>query len=215
MRHGTSRNLQPLTQALVDDIDGVLVVLCSATAAADVRQTLASWMRQDLHAVYRGAMSRPVARPADMPALYATLRRALAVLGRIGVQGQIVSQDELAIYSTLFETHDQASLAVVSRRDHRPADCSRPPSRLGAGGHAAGLLRLQPERQDHGAAPGDPREHRAATAGHDRRPDRSLGPGVARARDPHRRAAVEPGPTVETWAPRARRASAQGFSRWP
>ncbi len=104
-------HLKSLTHALVDDIDGVLVVLCSATAAADVRQTIAHWMRQDLHAAYRGALSRPVARAADIPALYATLRRALAVLGRIGVQGQIVGQDELAIYATLFETHDQASLA--------------------------------------------------------------------------------------------------------
>ena len=104
-------NLKSLTHALVDDIDGVLVVMCSATAAVDVRQTIAQWMRQDLHAVYRGALSRPVARAADIPAAYATLRRALAVLGRIGVQSQIVGQDELAIYATLFESHDQASLA--------------------------------------------------------------------------------------------------------
>ena len=104
-------NLKSLTHALVDDIDGVLVVMCSATAAVDVRQTIAQWMRQDLHAVYRGALSRPVLRAADIPAAYATLRRALAVLGRIGVQGQIVGQDELAIYATLFESHDQASLA--------------------------------------------------------------------------------------------------------
>jgi DNA-binding PucR family transcriptional regulator len=60
--------------------------------------------------VHRGVLSRPVARPAEIPALYATLRRALAVLGRLGVQGRIVGQDELAIYSTLFETHDRASL---------------------------------------------------------------------------------------------------------
>jgi sugar diacid utilization regulator len=105
-------NLQPLKQALVDDIDGVLVVLCNATAAAGARETLAIWMRRDVHAVYRGALSRPVARAADLPALYATLRRALAVLGRIGVQGQIVGQDELAIYATLFETHDASSLAA-------------------------------------------------------------------------------------------------------
>jgi sugar diacid utilization regulator/GAF domain-containing protein len=105
-------NLKSLPQALVDDIDGVLVVLCSATAAAEARQTIAAWMRQDLRAVYRGALSRPVPRAADIPALYATLRRALAVLGRIGVQGQIVGQDELAIYATLFESHDQASLAA-------------------------------------------------------------------------------------------------------
>ncbi|HEX6722132.1 MAG TPA: helix-turn-helix domain-containing protein [Burkholderiaceae bacterium] len=104
-------NLRSLAHLLVDDIDGVLVVLCSATAAGEVRQAVQQWMRRDVHAVYRGALSRPVARAADIPALYATLRRALAVLGRIGVQGQIVGQDELAIYATLFETHDQASLA--------------------------------------------------------------------------------------------------------
>jgi len=96
--------------ALADDIDGALVVLCGASGAHDVRQALATWVRQELKAVHRGVLSRPVARPAEIPALYATLRRALTVLGRIGVQGQIVGQDELAIYSTLFETHDRTSL---------------------------------------------------------------------------------------------------------
>jgi len=124
-------SLTPLPNALVDDIDGVLVVLCSATAASDARQTMSTWMRQDLHATYRGAMSRPVSRPADIPALYATLRRALAVLGRIGVQAQIVGQDELAIYSTLFETHDQNSLShfleatigpLISHDSHRGSE---------------------------------------------------------------------------------------------
>jgi sugar diacid utilization regulator/GAF domain-containing protein len=124
-------SLTPLSHALVDDIDGVLVVLCSATIASQARQAVSSWMRQELHASYRGAMSRPVSRPADIPALYATLRRALAVLGRIGAQAQIVSQDELAIYSTLFETHDQASLAnfldatigaLISHDSHRGSE---------------------------------------------------------------------------------------------
>ena len=34
------------------------------------------------------------------------------MLRRIGVHGQVISQNELALYSTLFETHDQASLAA-------------------------------------------------------------------------------------------------------
>ena len=102
--------IAPPANALADDIDGALVVLCGASGAHDVRQALATWVRQELKAVHRGVLSRPVARPAEIPALYATLRRALAVLGRIGVQGQIVGQDELAIYSTLFETHDRTSL---------------------------------------------------------------------------------------------------------
>lgn len=107
-RHFASR--ASLGPALVDDLDGVLVVLCNAGRAVEVRQGLAAWMKQE-RAAGRGAQSRPVPRAADIPALHATLRRAIGVLGRIGVDGRILGQDELAIYSTLFETHDQASLA--------------------------------------------------------------------------------------------------------
>jgi len=97
--------------AVADDIDGALVVLCGASAAHEVRQAVSTWVGQELKAVHRGVVSRPIAQPAELPALYASLRRALGVLGRLGVQGRIVGQHELAIYSTLFETHDRASLA--------------------------------------------------------------------------------------------------------
>ena len=104
------RTMRPLANALVDDLDGTLVILCGATGAIDARQTVSAWARGELRAAHRGVLSRPIGGPAEIPALYATLSRALPVLGRIGVQGQIVNQNELALYSTLFETHDQASL---------------------------------------------------------------------------------------------------------
>ena len=106
------RTLTPIANVLVDEIDGVLVILCSATRALDVRQTVSSWARLESGTVHRGVLSRPVSGPAEIPALYATLKRALAVLGRIGVHGQVIGQNELALYSTLFETHDQTSLAA-------------------------------------------------------------------------------------------------------
>jgi exonuclease VII small subunit len=95
--------------ALVDEIDGLLVVLCGAAHAADARKRVLHWARRQPG--HRGVLSRPVSGPAAVPALYATLRRALTVLERIGVQNQVVGQNELALYSTLFETHDQASLS--------------------------------------------------------------------------------------------------------
>jgi sugar diacid utilization regulator len=106
------RTLTPLENVLVDDIDGVLVTLCVATRALDVRQRISSWARLELGAPHRGVLSRPVSGPAEVPALYATLKRALAVLRRLGVHGRIVAQNELALYSTLFETHDEASLSA-------------------------------------------------------------------------------------------------------
>ncbi|MEO8153820.1 MAG: helix-turn-helix domain-containing protein [Rhizobacter sp.] len=105
------RTLTPLSNVLVDEIDGILVILCGATKAIDVQQTVSAWAKREFGAVHRGVLSRPISGPAEIPALYATLKRALVVLGRIGAQGHVISQNELALYSTLFETHDQASLA--------------------------------------------------------------------------------------------------------
>jgi sugar diacid utilization regulator len=106
------RTLTPLANVLIDDIDGILVTLCVATRALDVRQTISSWARLESGGPHRGVLSRPVSGPAEVPALYATLKRALVVLRRIGVHGRIVGQNELALYSTLFETHDEASLTA-------------------------------------------------------------------------------------------------------
>lgn len=103
-------NLLPNT--VFDEMEGVLTILCATTQAEDVRRTVAGLASANLGADYRGVVSRPLAGPADIPAAHLTLRRALPVLGRIGVRGRIVGQNELALYSTLFETHDRASLAA-------------------------------------------------------------------------------------------------------
>lgn len=105
------RTLASAERALVDEIDGVLVILCGAPRAFDLRQDVSHWARRNASAMHRGVLSRPAASPAEIPALYATLRRALGVLGRLGIQGQVLGQNELALYSALFETHDQASLS--------------------------------------------------------------------------------------------------------
>ena len=104
------RSLASFGHTLVDEIDGVLVLLCNATRAADIREAVSTRTLREFDATYRGVMSRPVSGPTEIPALFATLRRALPVLGRIGVEGNVVGQNELALYSALFETHDQASL---------------------------------------------------------------------------------------------------------
>lgn len=103
------RSLHAPADALIDEIDGVVVVLCGSTRAIEMRQSVSVWARRELGGAHRGVLSRPAAM-AELPPLHATLKRALSVLKRLGVQGQIIGQNELALYSTLFETHDQASL---------------------------------------------------------------------------------------------------------
>jgi hypothetical protein len=99
-----------LPGSVFDEIDGVLVVLCATTRAQDVRRVVSQLASESHASGYRGIVSRPGAQVREWPALYVSLRRSLPVLRRIGIEGQIVGQGEMALYSTLFETQDRASL---------------------------------------------------------------------------------------------------------
>lgn len=104
------RQAQPAAELLVDDIDGVLVMLGAASTAPELRKAVAQWAGAEIAPALRGVLSRPISAVAEIPAVYAMLRRALLVLGRMGVRGHVIGQNELALYSALFETHDRTSL---------------------------------------------------------------------------------------------------------
>jgi GAF domain-containing protein len=101
-----------LAHAIYDEIDGMLAALCATTKAEDTRRAIVELVKGHFGTDYRGIVSRPLSGPAEIPGAYVTLRRALPVLRRIGIQGHVVGQNEMALYSTLFETHYQASLAA-------------------------------------------------------------------------------------------------------
>jgi len=98
--------------AIFDDLDGVLTLLCSAAKADEVRRTITALAREQDSGTYRGVVSRPLAAATDLPAAYASLRRALPVIARMGVQGHLLAQQEMALYAALFESHDDTSLAA-------------------------------------------------------------------------------------------------------
>ena len=53
----------------------------------ELRTAVSQWARGEMASDdYRGVLSRPIAAVAEIPAVYATLRRALGVLGRMGVR---------------------------------------------------------------------------------------------------------------------------------
>ena len=102
----------PIANVLVDEIDGVTALLCGATQAQQTVELLTALVRSEFGAGFRGVVSKPVRAVEEIPALCASLRRAINVLERIGVNGHIVGQNEMALYSVLFETHDSASLSA-------------------------------------------------------------------------------------------------------
>ncbi|WPB57362.1 helix-turn-helix domain-containing protein [Xylophilus sp. GOD-11R] len=100
----------PLAGALVDEVDGLVVVLCPTTRVADVARDLSALGLRAFGGRFRGIQSRPARAVGELPGIHAALRRAMEVLGRIGGQGRIVPQSEMALYSALFETQDRAGL---------------------------------------------------------------------------------------------------------
>ncbi|APW38626.1 CdaR family transcriptional regulator [Rhodoferax koreense] len=125
------RTGSPLPGTLSDEVDGAIAVLCNTTRAGDVVQSFTALAGREFGLGYRGVLSKPVRAVEELPALYAALRRALAILGRLGVKGHILGQNEMALYSVLFETHDRASLdaylratlgAVLAQEEKRSAE---------------------------------------------------------------------------------------------
>ena len=153
------RTLTPLENVLVDDIDGVLVTLCVATRALDVRQRISSWARLELGAPHRGVLSRPVSGPAEVPAL---VRDPQARAGGAAAHRRARSHRRSERAGPLFDpVRDprRGKPVGLPRRHHRRADLARPQAHFRAGDHAPDLLRQQPERQAHGAAAADSRQH--------------------------------------------------------
>ncbi|AOB30452.1 CdaR family transcriptional regulator [Bordetella sp. H567] len=105
-----ARGTLALPGLVLDEVDGVLALVCAAEQATAVRQAVGEFARRELGDAYRGVLSRPVRGTAEIPALYASLRRALSIVARLGMGGRIVEQHEIALYSVLFETQDRASL---------------------------------------------------------------------------------------------------------
>lgn len=108
-----ARRLQAGTQSsrlILDEVDGVIAILCGASVGPDISREFSAMAKGEFGEAYCGVMSRPVQAPSEIPALYAALRRGLGILRRIGLRGKVVQQNEMAIYSVLFETHDRTSL---------------------------------------------------------------------------------------------------------
>ncbi|RYF31267.1 MAG: GAF domain-containing protein [Comamonadaceae bacterium] len=106
------RGAKLLPSVVVDDVEDAIVVLCATRQIEEVRTVIAEFMANQLQGHWRGVLSRPADTLVELADLYAMLRRALPVLRRIGVRNKVVGQNEMALYATLFETHDQSSLAA-------------------------------------------------------------------------------------------------------
>lgn len=106
------RATQLFASTLFDDVDGVFTLLAPTSRLDEVRRTIAELAGEALGNGYGGIVSRPLNGPVELPPVHAALRRALPVLERMGVRGRLVPQAQMALYATLFETHEAASVSA-------------------------------------------------------------------------------------------------------
>ncbi len=91
-----------LEAMLLDEIDGLLVVLSGGSTPGPVREVLERRLA-DFGRQVTGVISEPVARVADLPSIYESLRRCLGLLRRLERSGTIASEAELRPYALAFE----------------------------------------------------------------------------------------------------------------
>jgi GAF domain-containing protein len=87
---------------LLDEIDGMLIVLSGGSTPGPVRELLERRLR-DFGRQVTGVISESVPRVAELPRVYESLRRCLGLLRRLERTGTIASEAELRPYALAFE----------------------------------------------------------------------------------------------------------------
>lgn len=87
---------------LLDEIDGMLIVLSGGSTPEPVRELLERRLR-DFGRQVTGVISELVSRVAELPRVYESLRRCLGLLRRLERTGTIASESELRPYALAFE----------------------------------------------------------------------------------------------------------------
>lgn len=96
------RATKGLEATLLDEVDGLLVVLGAGSSPGALREAL----ERQVSALGRqatGVVSDPVPRIAELPRVYESLRRCLGLLRRLERAGTVAPEAELRPYAIAFE----------------------------------------------------------------------------------------------------------------
>lgn len=100
----------PFSGLVVDEMDGALAIVCPTSTAQDIVKEFSATARREFGGSFCGILSKPIHMTDAVKGIHGALRRGLSILHRIGINGQIIDQNQMALYSVLFESHDQESL---------------------------------------------------------------------------------------------------------
>ncbi len=101
-----------MASVLFGEIDGLLVFFCHAQSASALRQALELFFLKQLRVPLTGVISVPVGSPAELPRVYDTVRRCLKFLKLLNRSGCLFLQQELSLYSVLFDKQSNDDIRV-------------------------------------------------------------------------------------------------------
>ncbi len=100
---GKLRKLSHFSSALVDEINGVLVVVGPADSGQAAKEAMSKFLSENTREQFWGVISAPVSRVEDLPACHDGLRQCLDLLPLLGNRNAIFDENELSLYSILFK----------------------------------------------------------------------------------------------------------------
>ncbi|QAU33032.1 GAF domain-containing protein [Janthinobacterium sp. 17J80-10] len=104
------RKLSPLANTLIDEIDGVLVMIGSAGNSRQTKEAVTKFFTEHTREKIHGVMSEPVEHLSDLPASNEGLCRCLDLLPLLGSAGAIFDESALSLYSILFKDKSRSDV---------------------------------------------------------------------------------------------------------
>jgi sugar diacid utilization regulator len=97
------RSSPGLDAMLLDEVDGLLVLLAGAPQAEAMRRLLEDRLLAEWGEQVNAVIAKPLERAADLPRAFQSLRRCLGLLRSLRRKGCVVGESELSPYAVVFE----------------------------------------------------------------------------------------------------------------
>ncbi|TCT04109.1 GAF domain-containing protein [Paralcaligenes ureilyticus] len=101
-----------MPSVLFGEMDGLLVFFCHASSAGALRQALQLFFLKQLRVPLTGVVSVPVESPVGLPRVYDDVRHCLRFLKLLNRSGSLFLQQELSLYSVLFDKQNNEDIRV-------------------------------------------------------------------------------------------------------
>jgi sugar diacid utilization regulator len=128
------RNGLGIANTLFDEIDGSLVFISGISTQSELREAIQRFFDKEIREPITGVISKSAPKPSILPDVFQSILRCLGMLAVLERRGSIFHEQELSLYSVLFEKHSAEDLdnflssvlgKLYQKEKHRNAELAR------------------------------------------------------------------------------------------